>query len=149
MSDIIDRLRAYAEVSEITGAYTEANCAYDAIEIIQNLRSALQKQLFDKYPELFIEKTYQIHSESLSMIDEQSKGYKMSIGFLSFLVVGILATVGMLTYNIYLVWVMADLLILQGFQAPDLAYYIGCIIDRKSTRLNSSHIPLSRMPSSA
>ena len=24
-----------------------------------------------------------------------------------------------------------------------------CIIDRKSTRLNSSHIPLSRMPSSA
>ena len=26
---------------------------------------------------------------------------------------------------------------------------ITCIIDRKSTRLNSSHIPLSRMPSSA
>ena len=26
---------------------------------------------------------------------------------------------------------------------------IGCGIDRKSTRLNSSHIPLSRMPSSA
>ena len=24
-----------------------------------------------------------------------------------------------------------------------------CVIDRKSTRLNSSHIPLSRMPSSA
>ena len=34
MSDIIDRLRAYAEISEITGAYTEANCAYDAIEEI-------------------------------------------------------------------------------------------------------------------
>ena len=45
-----------------------------------------------------------------------------------FLVVGILATVGMLAYNIYLIWIMADLLILQGFQAPDLAYYIGCII---------------------
>ena len=36
--DIIDRLRAYAEVCEITGAYTEANCAYDAIEEIKNLR---------------------------------------------------------------------------------------------------------------
>lgn len=45
-----------------------------------------------------------------------------------FLVVGILATIGMLAYNIYLIWIMADLLILQGFQAPDLAYYIGCII---------------------
>ena len=45
-----------------------------------------------------------------------------------FLVVGILATVAMLAYNIYLIWIMADLLILQGFQAPDLAYYIGCII---------------------
>lgn len=37
--DIIDRLRAYAEVCEITGAYTEANCAYDAIEEIKNLRT--------------------------------------------------------------------------------------------------------------
>ena len=27
--------------------------------------------------------------------------------------------------------------------------YIGSLSDRKSTRLNSSHIPLSRMPSSA
>ena len=45
-----------------------------------------------------------------------------------FLVVGILATIGMLAYNIYLIWIMADLLILQGFQAPDLAYYIGCIL---------------------
>jgi hypothetical protein len=44
------------------------------------------------------------------------------------LVVGVLATVAMLAYNIYLIWIMADLLILQGFQAPDLAYYIGCII---------------------
>lgn len=31
MTDIVDRLRAYAEVSDMTGAYTEANCAYDAI----------------------------------------------------------------------------------------------------------------------
>ena len=36
--DIIDRLKAYAKVCEITGAYTEANCAYDAIEEIKNLR---------------------------------------------------------------------------------------------------------------
>jgi GTP cyclohydrolase III len=36
--DIIDRLRAYAEVCDITGAYTEANCAYDAIEEIKKLR---------------------------------------------------------------------------------------------------------------
>ena len=32
---------------------------------------------------------------------------------------------------------------------PDEQYGSSCVIDRKSTRLNSSHIPLSRMPSSA
>jgi hypothetical protein len=31
MTDIIDRLRGYAEVNDMTGAYTEANYAYDAI----------------------------------------------------------------------------------------------------------------------
>ena len=34
-----------------------------------------------------------------------------------------------------------------------LSYHVDCVLyaneDRKSTRLNSSHIPLSRMPSSA
>ena len=30
-----------------------------------------------------------------------------------------------------------------------LAWYLSNPLDRKSTRLNSSHIPLSRMPSSA
>ena len=30
-----------------------------------------------------------------------------------------------------------------------ILFSIGSILDRKSTRLNSSHIPLSRMPSSA
>ena len=35
----------------------------------------------------------------------------------------------------------------ESIQAEDVANSIG--IDRKSTRLNSSHIPLSRMPSSA
>ena len=52
----------------------------------------------------------------------------MNTAIKNYLVVGILATFGMLAYNIYLIWIMADLLILQGFQAPDLAYYIGCII---------------------
>ena len=41
--DIIDRLRAYAEVCEITGAYTETNCAYDAIEEIKNLREQIKE----------------------------------------------------------------------------------------------------------
>ena len=31
----------------------------------------------------------------------------------------------------------------------DLGFFIRSNVDRKSTRLNSSHIPLSRMPSSA
>jgi len=48
--DIIDRLRAYAEVCDILGAYTEANCAFDAIEEIENLRkevNALYSQMKD------------------------------------------------------------------------------------------------------
>ena len=32
---------------------------------------------------------------------------------------------------------------------PPLLFYLPAYVDRKSTRLNSSHIPLSRMPSSA
>lgn len=39
--DIIDRLQAYTEVNEITGLYTEANCAYDAIEEIKKLRERI------------------------------------------------------------------------------------------------------------
>ena len=36
MTDIVERLRAYAEINEHTGAYTEANCAFDAIaEIVE------------------------------------------------------------------------------------------------------------------
>lgn len=41
MTDIIDRLKAYADINEEFGAYTEANCAYDAIEEIKRLRAAL------------------------------------------------------------------------------------------------------------
>ena len=39
-----------------------------------------------------------------------------------------------------------DFLLLTG---DPVAIGLACSIDRKSTRLNSSHIPLSRMPSSA
>src|ERR1051326_3668708 len=35
------------------------------------------------------------------------------------------------------------------YHAQDLALPVALQLDRKSTRLNSSHIPLSRMPSSA
>ena len=43
---------------------------------------------------------------------------------------------------------LADLWIEEGFEAPTTIY--RCIQpDRKSTRLNSSHIQKSRMPSSA
>jgi hypothetical protein len=66
MSDIIDRLRAYAEVSEITGTYTEANCAYDAIEVIQNLRSALREIGYD-YVELSYEKVQMLYIEHISI----------------------------------------------------------------------------------
>ena len=36
-----------------------------------------------------------------------------------------------------------------GLRAADAALFVVSSVDRKSTRLNSSHIPLSRMPSSA
>ena len=39
--------------------------------------------------------------------------------------------------------------ILRNFQMLALLESGGRVSDRKSTRLNSSHIPLSRMPSSA
>lgn len=38
MPDIIDRLKGYAEVNELLGAYTEANCLFEAIEEIKKLR---------------------------------------------------------------------------------------------------------------
>lgn len=47
MTDIVDRLKAYAEVNEMLGTYTEAKCALDAAEEIQRLRSALERILLD------------------------------------------------------------------------------------------------------
>ena len=38
---------------------------------------------------------------------------------------------------------------LHKVSADTLGWLAAIVIDRKSTRLNSSHIPLSRMPSSA
>ena len=38
MTDIVDRLKAYAECNNAMGAYTEEKCAYDAIDEIERLR---------------------------------------------------------------------------------------------------------------
>ena len=48
----------------------------------------------------------------------------------------------------FLLFVRQDILMAQPFDAAT-AQPAGEVLDRKSTRLNSSHIPLSRMPSSA
>ena len=37
--NIKNRLKAYAEISDMEGAYTEANCAYEAIEYIKQLEN--------------------------------------------------------------------------------------------------------------
>ena len=47
MTDIINRLRAYAECSDILGAYTESKCMYEAIEYIEQLE-AENKKLVEK-----------------------------------------------------------------------------------------------------
>jgi len=58
MTDIIDRLTAYAETNDMLGAYTEANCAYDAIDEIKKLREQkaklieeLKDEIKSRYPE--------------------------------------------------------------------------------------------------
>ena len=43
---------------------------------------------------------------------------------------------------------LQPLIDMEGIKHPELRMALG-FEDRKSTRLNSSHIPLSRMPSSA
>lgn len=47
MTDIVDRLKGYAETSEATGLYTEATCANDAIKEIQKLRKSMERILLD------------------------------------------------------------------------------------------------------
>ena len=46
-------------------------------------------------------------------------------------------------------FMLGDSRLSLGAGAEDDVYLTGVGVDRKSTRLNSSHIPLSRMPSSA
>lgn len=43
MADIVDRLKAYAEINESFGTYTEAECAYDAIHEIEKLRMQIEE----------------------------------------------------------------------------------------------------------
>lgn len=60
MTDIVDRLKGYAEANEATGLYTEANCANDAIEEIERLRKVNKKLQQDYYD--CMEKLEYIHS---------------------------------------------------------------------------------------
>ena len=73
MSDIIDRLRAYAEISEITGAYTEANCAYDAIEEIERLRTFNQELIVTFRVNMMRDCSEYSHEEFDKKIDEIRK----------------------------------------------------------------------------
>lgn len=62
MGDIVDRLKAYADINDGLGAYTEANCAYDAVAEIERLREKCNQQAMmlrrlnpEKFPDtLFI-----------------------------------------------------------------------------------------------
>jgi hypothetical protein len=65
-ADIVDRLRAYAEENDLTGAYTEANCAFDAIAEIERLRDALKKIGYD-YVELSHEKVQLLYLEHIAL----------------------------------------------------------------------------------
>lgn len=62
--DIVDRLRTYAEVSDMMGAYTEADCAYDAIKVIEDMRNALRAIGFD-YVELSYDKVKYLYHEHI------------------------------------------------------------------------------------
>lgn len=66
MTDIVDRLQAYAVANDACGLYIEANCVYDAIEEIQRLRAALKKIGFD-YVELSYEKVQYLYLEHMQI----------------------------------------------------------------------------------
>jgi hypothetical protein len=65
-TDIVDRLRGYAEANDMAGLYTEASCAYDAIQEIERLRSALRKIGFD-YVELSHDKVQLLYLKHMSI----------------------------------------------------------------------------------
>ena len=58
-----------------------------------------------------------------------------------------IATIGWLMALGYLVWFVVG--VVSIFQTEVITLVAGILIDRKSTRLNSSHSQQSRMPSSA
>jgi uncharacterized protein (DUF302 family) len=66
MTDIVDRLQAYAVANDACGLYIEANCVYDAIEEIQRLRAALKKIGFD-YVEFSHEKVQYLYLEHMQI----------------------------------------------------------------------------------
>ena len=47
MTNIIDRLKGYAEANEASGLYTEANCANDAIREIEKHVMTLDRIMLD------------------------------------------------------------------------------------------------------
>src|ERR1051326_7670275 len=71
------------------------------------------------------------------------------------MVLGTVSSVGMWSVPVALPAVQADFGISRGAASVPFTFAMmgfalgGVVMDRKSTRLNSSHIPLSRMPSSA
>ena len=66
MTDIVDRLQAYAVANDACGLYIEANCVYDAIEEIKRLRAALRRIGFD-YVELSYEKVQYLYLEHMQI----------------------------------------------------------------------------------
>jgi hypothetical protein len=74
MADIIDRLKGYADTSEAMGLYTEAKCAYDAIEIIR-----IQRELLHLKDERLMhkEKTIATYKEICDIKDETIRSLKM------------------------------------------------------------------------
>ena len=79
----------------------------------------------------------------------RSRSHQADIGYLLFnvFVFGVVFGWAILSYQSVTNGIIATLVALVGQPAPSsLPPYVG---DRKSTRLNSSHAELSRMPSSA
>ena len=88
----------------------------------------------------------------------------------AFIILGIFILTSMLYYSVNVYYIYLVVYIWFGFAYGMMLQYgrfcfasasrdlfaagvprmaVGIMVDRKSTRLNSSHIPLSRMPSSA
>lgn len=66
MSNIKERLKAYAETNEGLGFYTEAKCAYDAIDEIDRLRATL-RYIANDYVELSHDKVLWQRNDHVKM----------------------------------------------------------------------------------